>query len=359
MANAENELKILLENPVLIYGAGRGTAVVRDMKHLTMNIIGVAVTEISEKTPSDIEGYKVNTIESYKEYANTAVVLILTGENHHDSIKENCQKNGFKNVIVRSLELLGAISELSYKESFIKHNISLNEEVISIGGGNYLNPFTNALPCELGILESFGDFIFPSVFNDFSMEYVGNYEYGEVKLNSGDIVLDLGANVGYFSVLAASKGCTAYAFEPTPERKAIIQRHSQLNAHKIFYMPYAISNKCGEAVFHVNSASQSANCFVDGDIDENSGSIKVPTITVDEFVRQEGLERVDFIKSCVMTNVYEFLEGTTNTLKKFSPKISMFIELYDNDISDLENLIRETNPNYKIEYKWKKLYAHV
>jgi FkbM family methyltransferase len=47
----------------------------------------------------------------------------------------------------------------------------------------------------------------------------------------GDVVLDVGAHAGYFSVLAAAAGATAHAFEPNPAMAALIQRTANPAVH--------------------------------------------------------------------------------------------------------------------------------
>lgn len=49
------------------------------------------------------------------------------------------------------------------------------------------------------------------------------------KLHTRDAFLDVGANIGYFSLFAASRGIEVFAFEPSPREIARMRRNMQLN----------------------------------------------------------------------------------------------------------------------------------
>jgi len=95
--------------------------------------------------------------------------------------------------------------------------------------------------------------------------YQWNFFYGifepetvhvfEGSLQKGDIVLDIGANVGYFTAVAANLIGTEgqlYSFEPEPVHFSRLQRLVDLNpSHRICAINGAVSNKNGTADFYV------------------------------------------------------------------------------------------------------------
>ena len=54
--------------------------------------------------------------------------------------------------------------------------------------------------------------------------YEGPYEYKEINLTAGDVVIDAGANIGMFSALASYKGATVFSFEPVPQNQQLLER---------------------------------------------------------------------------------------------------------------------------------------
>lgn len=353
------ETNELLKN-VLVYGVGCiGKGVLSRLMYLKANIVGIAVTNCSENDEA-YHGLQIKNIEHWKEYTDS-VVLIATSYSFHKEIKENCIKHGFTNIVEATPELLEELSILCYKKLFLKHNISMQEKAFSIGNGQYMNPFITNIPNVGGFFGQLGDFVIPMIYKDYDMVNEGTYELGNVELKSGDIVLDLGANLGTFSVYAVSKGCTPYAFEPTPDLHPFIKQHSGLNGDKINIIPYAVSNKCGQATFYLDSFTSGGNSLLnhgDGD-DEQVSTLTVRQISVDEFVKQNKLERVDFIKADIEGAERLMLEGAVNTLKEFAPKLALCTYHLPDDKEVLTELILKANPDYKIEYKWEKLFAHI
>ena len=89
----------------------------------------------------------------------------------------------------------------------------------------------------------------------------------------------------------------------------------------------------------------------------NSEVIEV--ITLDDFVKDNNISKVDFIKADIEGSERYMLMGAKEILKKFSPKLSICTYHLPDDPEVLEKIISDSNPNYIIEHKWSKLYAYV
>ncbi len=360
MTNEKKLMDQLCENRVLVYGAGAmAKPAIKLLDFLKIDIIGIAVTSVSDDY-NEYAGHKIKNISEYKEYAGNSVVLIATSRTYYEEIESECSAQGFKNVIPLTPELKSFIALYCYKKYFSNLGISYDDEILTIGSGKYINPIfqsENSANEFEGRLEVLVDIVIPAVMNDSTFMTEGVYEYGNVDLKKDDVVLDLGANVGYFSVLAATKGCVSYAFEPTPTLIPIIKHHSELNGGRIYAEQYAISNQSGKATLYFDKDLMAANSLIVRG--NQSSSITVNQIAVDDFVKQEKLERVDFIKADIEGAERLMLEGAAETLKRFAPKLSLCTYHLPDDKEVLTDLILKANPNYKIEYKWEKLYASV
>jgi len=55
------------------------------------------------------------------------------------------------------------------------------------------------------------------------------YFQGGVSISPGDIVLDVGANIGIFTLFAAKQGAQVYAFEPVPPTFEVLQQNIRLH----------------------------------------------------------------------------------------------------------------------------------
>jgi FkbM family methyltransferase len=213
------------------------------------------------------------------------------------------------------------------------------------------------------------DLIIPYLINDKKIlngiVVEGPYEINEnVCLQSGDVVIDCGANMGLFSAIASAKGCISYAFEPVKDNiDKFLSKTAKWNKN-INIVNYALADKTRELFFTIGSRN---NCGFIEELDEsdyvktnrNTTNIKVNAITLDEWVKQNSIEKVDFIKADIEGAERQLLKGAKETLKKCAPKLSICKYHLPDDPKVLKSLILEANPNYKILEKYKKIYAWV
>ncbi len=153
--------------------------------------------------------------------------------------------------------------------------------------------------------------------------WLGSYEKNQREnfekiLKRGDIVFDIGANVGFYSLLAAELVGPAgkvFSFEPLPENFNYLQKHIEINGYKnIFPFQAAVSEKNGFAFFGgIVNRSQ-------GKLTEN-GEFKVKIISIDDWVDSGKLPKSDVLKIDVEGAEYQTLKGMETALKKYRPKI--------------------------------------
>lgn len=213
-------------------------------------------------------------------------------------------------------------------------------------------------------------FIIPISFNnDYSkknIEFVDQFTaegpYGfigdgvNVSVKKGDIVLDIGAWIGDFSALAAANGAKVYAFEPTKITYEWLCKTVKLGNGEIIPICKALGSENKITDFAVNDDNGGSNTlYVDNQVDIN----KIEMITIDQFVLNNKLERVDFIKADIEGYERYMLMGATNTLKRFAPKLAICTYHLKDDPIVLENIIKQANPLYKIVHTRHKLFASV
>ncbi len=355
--NKEITIDFLRKNPFIIYGIGSiGYGVYKRIINLDLNFLGIAVSSMEGNEDKDV-CFEMKCIEEWTDHRD-AIILIATSSKYHNEIEQKCRELGFDNIIRVDSEFVDMIGKPAMKKCLLNHNVDISDKYITLGKGKYINPFLNDIPNSVGFLGQMADYIIPMLFNDYSLVTEGPYELGKVVLNENDVVLDCGANVGSFSVYAASKGCKAYAFEPTPYLGEIIKQHSQANSCRINHIAYAVSNKEGKALFYTDENMCGGNTLFEERM-SNGKAYEVNLISIDKFVEKENLTRVDFIKADIEGAERLMLEGATDTLKRFAPKLSLCTYHLPDDKEVLTDLILKANPKYKVEYKWEKLYAYV
>lgn len=143
-------------------------------------------------------------------------------------------------------------------------------------------------------------------------------------IKPGDVVVDIGANVGLtaraFARACGPQGCV-HAVEP--ERRnfgylcANVLRYPWVVTHRL-----AFSASSGAVDLWLNPVSGTGNSFYRG----NGGALqRVPCQTFDEFWESEGTERLDWVKIDVEGAELEVLKGMAESLRRY-PRLKILIE---------------------------------
>src|SRR4051794_34949680 len=103
-------------------------------------------------------------------------------------------------------------------------------------------------------------YAFQNLIRDFESHALGKYILAQ-KPQKGDMFVDVGANLGIFSLLARRQGFDPILFEPEPNHSTFLEANRHLFS-KVF--PIALADYEGEAEFHVGKEDQlGASSLVD------------------------------------------------------------------------------------------------
>ena len=177
---------------------------------------------------------------------------------------------------------------------------------------------------------------------DFSIYILGGFEPSTLRLynklvKSGDVVLDIGANIGSHTLpLARLVGDIGhvYAFEPTDF--AINKLHNNLNLNTNLIKRVTVCQAMlvsNENILVEKELFSSWPLVGDNKLHEkHKGQLMVTTgaraATLDNIVKEYNITRIDFIKLDVDGFEYSVLSGGEKTLKKFKPTILMELAPY-------------------------------
>ncbi|WP_288312821.1 FkbM family methyltransferase [uncultured Selenomonas sp.] len=158
-------------------------------------------------------------------------------------------------------------------------------------------------------------------------------------LKDGDVVFDIGANVGVVSLMFVHDHPqigAVYAFEPLPPTYARLQHNLRLNGNpsKIIAENLGISDKQGRFDFYLTGADEAASLIpnrdayylkesVNGHFTGRERFEKIPcrVTTLDEYVRQHPLKHIDLMKVDVEGNEKNVFREGTSTIKTYQPVI--------------------------------------
>lgn len=127
----------------------------------------------------------------------------------------------------------------------------------------------------------------------------------------GNVVVDVGANIGWYTLMAASKGAHVWAFEPDPENFALLQRSIAKNGFRnIRAEPVAISDHAGQVSLWCSDLSAGFHSLV-----RSAGNrpIEVEACTLDA---RFPTETIDLLKVDVEGGEPEVLFGATRLLRE-------------------------------------------
>jgi len=162
--------------------------------------------------------------------------------------------------------------------------------------------------------------------------YHERYEADLVQrlLADDDVFWDVGANVGYFTLAAATALANRgqiVAFEPGKNAYARLTENLALNPwQNIKAYPVAVADREGEAVLHLlgDIADSSANLYQAGDT--QAGQEVCRTVGLDRFLRSEGLRPPDLIKLDVEGAELAVLQGAQGLINDSPPLWLMEME---------------------------------
>lgn len=145
------------------------------------------------------------------------------------------------------------------------------------------------------------------------------------KVKEGDIVLDLGANIGYytllFSRLVGDKG-KVIAFEPAPESFELLVRNVRLNnCQNVEVHKAAVSDRTGGARLFLNQRHIPDHRLYDSG--DGRKSIDVWAVRLDDL----DLERIDFIKMDIQGAEWKALRGMLGLIDR-NPSVKLLAEFW-------------------------------
>lgn len=195
---------------------------------------------------------------------------------------------------------------------------------------------------------------------------IEGFEYNAVQvflrlLPQSQVFFDIGSNIGYYSLLAASASndrIETYAFEPMPSIYDYLATNIDLNEFRhIQALKLALSDSTGEAEFYAIKNPKFQNfpqLTGDGSLNANSSQnaskeyFTVNIDTLDNFVAKNlGDKKIDLIKLDTEANEHKVMAGATKVLSQHRPIIQC--EILKNQIeTELEQVLKPHNYLYFI-----------
>ncbi len=171
---------------------------------------------------------------------------------------------------------------------------------------------------------------------------LGSFEETEVdmfreKLETGMTVIDIGANIGYYTIIAGKRigvNGKVFAFEPEENNFSLLTRNISLNKlNNVAIFKIALADKTGEKSLYLDDNNRGHHSL-SSQKPETEKRVMVMTDTLDNILEKSGSLRVDLIKMDIEGAEFLALEGMAKTLAS-NPELIIFTEFYPQAIGRL------------------------
>ena len=277
---------------------------------------------------------KIEKIESEDNF----IKALIEGENFnifYDMLKDNISKKFFKKATIYRYMLT------FYPEAFgnIKNSMHL------VFRYSIVNIFYWIFKRILFIIQRFKYPLEIEVFITFYIFGLKQYNIKNIfEVKNEAVVFDIGAFKGdtaYFFSKKCSNKARIYAFEPDNYAFQILEKIKE---------KYKLNNVITKNILLSNAEKEID--FIS--MIENTPTIKKNAITIDKFVEENNIEKIDYIKMDVEGAEKNILEGSIKTIKKFKPFLAiaiyhggkLFMEDFYNIPIFIKNVINEDYEYY-------------
>lgn len=147
-------------------------------------------------------------------------------------------------------------------------------------------------------------------------------------IKPGGIFYDIGANVGFYSLLASALVGTGkvFAFEPVPNNIAYLRRHLELNGcDNVEVLELAVCDREGEAAFELEASGSM------GELGPG-GKLHVQTTSLDALLQSHRIPAPDYIKMDIEGAEYRALLGAEKCFRQHRPVL--FLATHGRQIQD-------------------------
>ncbi|PVX46608.1 FkbM family methyltransferase [Flavobacterium sp. 103] len=171
-----------------------------------------------------------------------------------------------------------------------------------------------------------------------------------VAVESGDTVLDIGGCWGDTALYFASKtgeNGKVYSFEFIPDNIKLFKINTSLNPileSQIELVPNPVSNISNQTIYFKDYGPGSRVEFEPFEAQTGTAA----TISIDDFVKSNTINAIDFIKMDIEGAESLALEGTLETIKRFRPKLAIAIYHSMDDFFNIPYWILNLDLDYEI-----------
>lgn len=294
-----------------------------------------------------LSNHKLKSVIFYKKnYIKDNLKLL---EMTYSSLGDEDSKNKFLEYIVfktlksNNHKLNIDLDEVKEKENYIStlKEKKLLKEYTNIGSLSIFD--LNAIGFDIRIIYNELGILIDFIFEQYAYKKL-------VKVYENDVVIDCGGATGDTAIYFASKGAKkVIVYEFIESNIALIYKQIELNPKynsiiEILDKPVWSDSNIELSYLDKGNASRVDKKGVYPNV--------VPTLSIDDMVKEKNLERVDFIKMDIEGAEVPALVGAKETIRRYKPKLAICVYHKEDDLVTIPNLIKDLNPNYEFYFDY-------
>jgi len=152
------------------------------------------------------------------------------------------------------------------------------------------------------------------------------------EIKDGMKILEVGANIGYYALLEATRLTSGkvFAMEPDPRNQELLRNQAALNGceDKIIIYPCAASDRNGTDLFYLGERTNLSSFVKQPEV---AVSIEVQCMKLDNF---PAINQIDFIRMDIQGYECKVLEGLRQSLATRTKPLQIFVELHNEAYND-------------------------
>ncbi|BAZ43953.1 methyltransferase FkbM family protein [Chondrocystis sp. NIES-4102] len=181
-------------------------------------------------------------------------------------------------------------------------------------------------------------------------------EIFQQNLHAGDVFYDIGANVGFFSIIAAKlvgNSGQVYSFEPGETNAKSVRHNAQLNNFThIEVIEKAVSETSGEGELILAKYSGGHALATADAPPDVAGRVTIDLVSIDDLIAENSIKPPNFVKIDIEGAELSALKGMKETIRKYQPTI--IYEVDDGDSLAYQRKYQELEAFFKtLDYQVK------
>ncbi len=137
-------------------------------------------------------------------------------------------------------------------------------------------------------------------------------------VGANDIVVDIGAHIGSFSVYAASKGAAVISYEPTTINFDLLKDNIEINGFPVTAYKQAVTAKAGIQTIFIRPFNFGGTSFFNTPTEDPKYREDVECVTLADVFTVNHLEKIDFLKLDCEHSELEILTAHQELLPKIN-----------------------------------------